>query len=79
MDDTASRLLVLALQGVFELLVPHSLGLAAREVLTAVCLVGVLWLIDKVQEIRERRATARVAQPWRPGPRWLTALSPAAA
>jgi hypothetical protein len=35
MDDIAARLLLLALQALFELLVPHSLSLASREILIA--------------------------------------------
>ncbi|MEW6471123.1 MAG: hypothetical protein AB1679_02545 [Actinomycetota bacterium] len=54
MHDTVAQLLVLALQALFELLVPHSLGLATREILFALCLAGALWLINRVQQLRGR-------------------------
>jgi hypothetical protein len=57
MHDTVAELLVLALRALFELLVPHSLGLASREFLIALCLAGALWLVKKVQAVMSRRET----------------------
>ena len=51
MDDTVAELLVLALRALFELLVPHSLGLATREILIALCLAGALWLFNRVRAL----------------------------
>ena len=65
LDDTTARLLVLVLQALFELLVPHSLGLAAREILIALCLAGSLWLLNRVRDMRGRPG-ARGIQPSRP-------------
>ena len=55
MDDTIAELLTLALRALFELLVPHTLGLTAREILIALCLTGALWLVQRIQAVISRR------------------------
>ena len=57
MDDTIAELLTLALRALFELLVPHTLGLTAREIVIALCLTGALWLVKHVQAVMSRRET----------------------
>jgi hypothetical protein len=57
MPDTATDLLLLVLRALFELLVPHSLGLTTREILIALCLTGALWLVRRVQAVMSRRDT----------------------
>jgi imidazole glycerol phosphate synthase subunit HisF len=57
MNDGVAELLVLALRALFELLVPHSLGQTAREILIALCLTGAVWLVKHVQAVMSRRVT----------------------
>lgn len=49
MDQIVASLLMTVLRGLFERLVPHSLGLASREVLLALFMLGALWIWNKLQ------------------------------
>ncbi len=57
MNADVAELLVLALRALFELLVPHSLGLTTREILIALCVAGAVWLVRRVHAVTSRRLT----------------------
>ena len=78
MTDTTAGLLVLVLQALFELLVPHSLGLAAREILIALLVAGTLWLCNKMRDLRGS-SWARAIRSVRPQTGWLSSLPVATA
>lgn len=62
MTDPSAGPLVLVLQALFELLVPHSLGLAAREIIVALLLAGVLWLCNNLVDRHGRESVRSVGR-----------------
>jgi hypothetical protein len=54
MDEWLAGLLIVVLRALFELLVPRSLDLAARELLIALLVTGAAWLWNWLRERRWR-------------------------
>lgn len=63
MEDIVARVLFLALQALFEQLVPQSLQLAAREVLLALFVTAALWVWDKLRSLAHLAADSGGPRP----------------
>lgn len=73
MEEMVARLLMSALRGLFEFLVPHSLGLASREILMAVLMLGALWAWNRLRDVAAAGACRTCRRQTAGGGRWWKA------